>query len=149
MTKLERLYDIANKRNIAIVDAHFSNTKKAACLHSNDVKAVVLDKPQIASNAEEHALMAHEMGHYETGALYLLEATYNTPIYRSNRIKCEARARSWAITHTVSPEDIQCAIEKGNGDIDEMAEYCEVTTEFLQRAIEYYTLHGVVFQHTA
>ena len=103
MTALEELYDMTYENNIYVADAHFSNSKKAACISGN-CKIIVLDKPAITSQSEERELLSEEIGHYETDALYLIEATANSPGARSNRLKCEAHARQWAYKKLVPPE---------------------------------------------
>ena len=147
MDKLEALYDFANERSIYVIDRSFSQTKKAACLHVKPIKAVVLDKPAIGSKAEEGALLAEEVGHYETGALYVIESTYNTPIARSNRIKYEAQALRWAIKQYLPLSDIRKGLAINDGDIWLTAEYCHVPPDFLTKAIEYYQSHGINFDH--
>jgi len=145
MTELEKLYDLAFENDISVYNYHVSDTKKAVCLHIEDYKNIALDKPAIESSAEESVLLAEEIGHYITGSLYMIEATSNTPIARSNRIKYEARANRWAIEHMLTQDSIQKAIDKCGNDLYEIAEYCNVTIGFLKKALEHYKDHGVAF----
>lgn len=87
LTRLECLYDEAVNSHIEIIDHHYSDTKKGACLYDeNYYKVIALDKPAIESVDEECTVLAEELAHYDTGSLYFLDATYNMPIYRSNVI---------------------------------------------------------------
>jgi len=145
LTKLEHLEDIANENKLHIHNYHFSNTKKAACMQFGDYKAIALDRPAIETNVEEGILLAEEIGHYETGGLYSINATYNTPVARSNRIKFEAKAKHWAIVALLSPEEIESGMRISCGDIMMVAEHCQVTVDFLEEAIHYYRSHGFEF----
>ncbi|MCL2049813.1 MAG: hypothetical protein FWG87_13920 [Defluviitaleaceae bacterium] len=149
MDKLCHLYEFATDNQIQIVNRSFSETKKAACLHLKPAKYIVLDKAAISGKAEELAILSEEVGHYETGALYVIESTYNLPVARSNRIKYEAQARNWAINNYCSPAEIERAAElektADSGDGHAIAERCGVTVEFLCKAVEYHRTCGVEF----
>jgi len=146
LTKLEHVEDIAHENKLHIHNFHFSNTKKAACMKSGDYKAIALDRSAIETTAEECVLLAEEVGHYETGALYSIESTYNTPVARSNRIKFEAKAKHWAIDKLLSPDEIECGLKMHGGNITMVAEHYQVTVDFLQDAIDYFRSCGIVFQ---
>jgi len=146
MDKLNALYELAAENEIEIVCKSFSGTKKAACLHLKPNKYVILDKPAMSSMSEEGAVLSEEIGHYETGGLYVIESTYNSPISRSNRIKYEASARHWAYRQMLPPHEIEEAyMLEGLHDDFAMAEFCQVTIEFFRKAIEYHRSCGIVF----
>ena len=145
MTKLDKLYGFAHSGDINIINAKFSQTKKAACMSSGIYKNIIMDKSAIVSANEEVGILAEEIGHYATGALYSIKATYNTPIARSNRIKYEAKARRWAITSCLPVDEIEKAVSHAAGDKYLAAEYCQVTVEFLDNAVEHYRACGVIF----
>jgi len=145
MDKLEYLYEFAAETGIDILNRKFSGTKKAACLHMKPHKLIVLDKPAITSKCEEVAILSEEIGHYETGALYIIESTYNSSVARSNRIKYEAKARHWAYLQCCPPEAIESAIVQSGRSDHAIAEHCCVTVEFLHQAIAYHRSCGVVF----
>jgi len=146
MTELEKLYDLAFENDISVYNYHVSKTKKAVCLQIEDCKNIALDKPAIKTSAEESVLLAEEIGHYATGSLFMIEATHNSPIANSNRIYYESKARGWAIEKRLPPEYIQEAIDKCGNDFYEIAEYCDVPIDFLQKSIEYYKVKGITFQ---
>ena len=146
MTKLEHLEHLAHQKDIHIHDYCFSKTKKAACHYMVDgsweYKAILLDRPNIKSSVEETILLAEELGHYETEALYFVEATTNTPSARSTRMKCEARAKRWAVRHLLPSGEIQKVIDGGRYLVCEIAEELSVTEDFLSLAINYYISKG-------
>ena len=146
MDKVTKLYAKAFEADINIFNEYFHKTKKAACLHKRPFKNILIDKSKIESTCEEGILLAEEIGHYETGALYLMEDTFNMPVARSNRIKCEARAKHWSYEHYLSSDEIIHAIKSIGWNENEVAEQCEVTVEFLYRAIEYYATKGIYFK---
>jgi len=114
-------------------------------MHVNPNKAVILDKLLITSKAGEGALLSEEIGHFETGALYVIDATYNLPVSRSNRIKYEAVARHWAYRVHLPALGIEAAVESEGTDEWSIAEWCQVPVWFLREAVEYYRSCGIVF----
>jgi len=138
MTKLEALYDMAYTKGIHIHDWSLGSSKKAFAMRMPGTDTIALDRLRIESSYEESILVAEELGHYETDNLYHLVAGFNTPLARTNRIKGEAKARQWAIEHLLSLDEIHKALEHGCKDINEIAEFCQVTPEFLLHAVEYY-----------
>jgi len=103
---------------------------------------IVVDKQAMASDAEENAVLAEEIGHYETHSLYVLEPGYNSRIARNNRIKYEARAKSWSYKNRMPFEELQEAVNKYCG-LSELSEYFCLPIDFIHRAIEYYKTQGL------
>lgn len=145
LSYLEILYDKALESNIHIYNYRLSDTKKAACVAIPEHKTIALDKNALSSTAKETVVLAEEIGHYETCSLYLLKSTCNTPLACLNQMKGEANAKRWAIKNVLPPEVIQKAIDSGCYNNYEMAEYCQVTVEFLRYAFDYYTQQGFEF----
>ena len=134
---MEALQDLSYNRNIHILDAHFNDVKKAACIYDED-KLIVMDKSVIYSKTEETELLAEEIGHYETGALYMIDASKYSGAARSSRRKYEARAKHWAYKRLASKDKIEEAINNGCYDEFDIAEWCGVSVEFLRQTIEYH-----------
>ena len=90
--------------------------------------------------------MAEEHAHYETGALYVVDATYNMPTARINRIIAEAQAQRHAIEKHIPFDELKLAfgnfVYADGLDIYQLAEHFEVTPGFVQKAIEYYHQKG-------
>jgi len=143
MTKLEHLEQQLHEKEIYVYNFKISNTKKAMCLSDNGHKYIALNEPLVESKSEKVAILAEELGHFETAALYTIKSTFNTPIARSNRIKFEAQAMQWAYKQYLPPWEIKKAFICYQGDYHLIAEHCQVTMEFLNGAIEYYRSHGI------
>ena len=147
MTMLEHLEHMAYEQDIHIHDYPFSETKKAVCYHSVDgsweYKAILLDKPKIASLSEKIVLLAEEMGHLVTDSLYVITATANTRAARSNRMKYEAQAKRWAIKEMLPVYKIKACWDKGIVGLYEMAEeLTPLPEDFILRAIQDYRSTG-------
>jgi hypothetical protein len=142
LTPLERLEQLATNDGIEIFNYHISDTKKSACFYTEEMRAILLDKPLIVSKAEETVLLAEEIGHYKTGSLYPIKNTYNTSSARLNRFKCEAKAKRWAIKKVLPVSLIQNALKDRAYNDYEMAEYCDVPINFLREALQFYTTKG-------
>ena len=140
MTSIEKLYQEAYDNEIHIVDASYSNTKKAAACIRDEIKVLVIDKKSIHTSAEKRVILAEELMHFETGLMYQLDDDCNTYAKRLERSKIE----SWNMRHVVRrylpSNDIQRLIDKGIEHNYEMAEMLEVTEDFLSFAIDYYML---------
>lgn len=137
--KLDTLYNIALKDNIEINNYHFSTSKKAMCARIDQYKFILLDKPKIDSSTEETELLAEEIGHYKTGSLYMIEATYNHPFSKSNISHYETKARRWKIKKLLPYKELQQAISKGILESYDLAEYFGLSESFIKEAVNYYT----------
>ena len=144
LTKLEKLEDYVYDCDIHIHNAHFSKTKKAACI-GRQYKNIILDKQAIESNAEEGMLLAEELGHYETEGLFVMNADVNSVYSRFNRGKQEVKARHFSYMMYISASDIRRAAEWCGRDDYAIAEYMEVSVEDLRKAIRYYLSIGMDF----
>jgi Zn-dependent peptidase ImmA (M78 family) len=146
VTKLESIYEEAFNDGIAVNDFHFSETKKAACMMYRDYKTIALDREMLDNPSEELSIIAEEYGHYVTGALYMLSATYNTRIEQINRLNCEGKAKRWAAQKLIPWDVLKDALNQfvyADGlSIYELAEYFDVTAEYMREALELYMKMG-------
>ena len=143
MDALEELYDEVEKKGIEVIEEHFSDTKKGACLHSEGYSVIVLDKRRIETKAEERVILQEEYSHYETGGLYLVEATMNTAVGRINRIIAEGKARRHMIKKLIPHEELKevCVMRRLNNE--ELAEHFGVTEGVVEAAFELYEMLGI------
>lgn len=93
---------------------------------------IAIDYTKIKSPIHEKELLAHELGHYETGAFYNVA----TPLL--TRSKCESKAQRKAISILVPEDEFWAAIDKGCEEYWELAEHFNVSYEFIIKAMEYY-----------
>ena len=124
---------------IHIHDYAISETKKAACVHAGDYKAIAVNRRLINNTAEEKSVLAEEYGHFATGGLYFLEAAYNAPVSRINRQKVEAQAKRHAVRAMLQFDELKAAVQNGYTETWELADVFDVTETFIKFAIEYYT----------
>ena len=91
--------------------------------------AVALDPWKLETVAEEKVHLAHEVGHCETGSFYNRNATCDI------RQKHENRADKWAIKKLIPEDELEQAVENGFTELWELAEYFEVTEDFMKKAM--------------
>lgn len=91
-----------------------------------------LDSSRRFSKIEEKALLMHELGHCQTGSFYCDGASELV------RAKCEKKADAWAIEHFLPYDKIIEAYKSGITNNYELAEYFEVSEQYVSKAIEYY-----------
>lgn len=98
---------------------------------------IAIDK-KINTTIEKTCVLAEELGHHH---LTVGDITDQSKI---NNVKQEIVARQWAYKKLVGILDIIRAFEHGSKTIFEMADFLNVTEEFLQEAIKYYKCkHGL------
>lgn len=98
---------------------------------------IIIDK-NIPTTAEKACVLAEELGHYYTTSGNILDLTDIR-----NR-KQENRARDWAYEKLIPLQSLVEASREGIRNRYELAEYLEVTEEFLTEAIQHYKAkHGL------
>lgn len=124
-----RLYKLADKNGIAI-DRVPLPINRSASVNIDDNLFVALDCD--ISGAEERVCLAHELGHCETMSFYNIYSPCDV------RGKHEYRANRWAIKKLIPISQFRNALKNGYTDIHSLAEYFNVTTDFMQKAVDYY-----------
>lgn len=122
----EELLKIAEDENIKIDEIKLP--KKIKGLYVDNNIAIKKDMP----NTEKNCTLAEELGHYYTTVGNIL----NLSDIRNR--KQEYQARLWAYDKQVGLIGIVQAYENRCKDLYEMAEYLNVTEEFLSEVLEYY-----------
>ena len=126
-----KLYKLAERGGIRVDFCSLPHTR-AFCINLSGKKFIAVDKSVTAESNEERVILAHELGHLKTDALY----SPDTPeVYRK---RYERRADSWAINHLIPLSSLRRAIKDGNESVSALADYFSVTEEFIQKAIKYY-----------
>ena len=87
---------------------------------------------RLQTNTERKCILAEELGHYFTSIGDILNLKIE-----SNR-KQEIRARNWAIQKLVPFDDLVLAFQKGYESVYELAEYLDVTEDFMKEALLFY-----------
>lgn len=124
----EKLLEEAEKNNIYVIE-NASFESKSEGLINGDV--IGLNK-NIRSYKKKACVLAEELGHYHTTTGDIISQSSD-----SDR-KQELRARIWAYEKLIGLFGIVRAYKKGCQAPHEMAEYLDVTEEFLIEALSYY-----------
>ena len=127
MNKFEKLEDVAYQDDVDVLNYRFeSNNIKG--LYCDGVIAIREDM----TIPEKTCALAEELGHHETSVGNILDMTSAV-----NR-KQERQARLWAYNKQIGLIGLVRAFEHGCRTRFEIAEYLEVTEEFLEECIECY-----------
>ena len=97
-----------------------------------------MDPFRIETTAQERVHLAHELGHCETGAFYNVHSSLDI------REKQEARANVWAVSRLVPAEEFMNALCNGVVEIWELAEYFDVTEDFIRKDAEIYKVKNAL-----
>lgn len=127
--KTNDLYNLAENSGIQIDRFDLKTNRSISASYKNKL-FVGLDNE--ISGAEERVCLAHEIGHCQTMSFYNI----NSPL--DVRGKHERRANEWAIKAMVPYTAYLHAIKKGCTEIYLLADYFNVTEDFMRKAVEYY-----------
>lgn len=114
--------------NLNIMEMDLSDVKNLKGLYFNENIAIEKSLTQ----REKACILAEELGHHYTSAGNILD------LEKPENIKQERRARMWAYNKQIGLYGIINAYKRGCRNIHEMAEYLDVTEEFLRDALEAY-----------
>ena len=88
--------------------------------------------------AEKIGVLAEEIGHFYTSTGNILDQT------KVINLKQEYIARGWAYKRVIPPGVITDGFKQGHTELWSLAEYLGVTPEFLEEAIIYYKVKGLL-----
>lgn len=126
MTDLYDLYNIADNNKIEVYHYPLYPLKSMSTYD-----AIGIDADQMETTTDEKECLAHELGHCMTGSFYNIHTL-------ETRDRMEYRANRWAIRQVLPFDDLEKAFENGITEIWELAEYFEVSEEFIQKAVSLY-----------
>ena len=126
------LFKLADQYGVAI--DNFSMRESLAISFPQGWIAVDFSRLKTIADAKE--CIAHEMGHIESGSFYNVNSNIDV------RQRHEYRADKWAI-HTLIPfEHLQKAMQAGYTEPWQLAEYFDVTEDFIRRTEYVYQCEG-------
>lgn len=140
MENLDCLYRWLKDKGVFLFDQNlpFSSKDSKAItikLKDSDVWGIFIDKEQLKTYAEEKTAMLHESGHYATGTTHEVCSPYDLVA------KHEYEANKWAIQHALSEDELDHAVAEGHTELWDLAEYFNVTEEFMKKIVCWYA-HG-------
>jgi len=122
----DELLNIANKENIEVFEIPFNGQAKGYYLDG-----FIALNSRIETNTEKRCLLAEELGHHYTTSLPILDKSIVS-------VKQEISARRWACQELVRIIDLIDAFNHGITGRNELAEYLDVTVNFLEDTIDFY-----------
>ncbi|MDD3193903.1 MAG: hypothetical protein PHE47_08715 [Oscillospiraceae bacterium] len=126
---LNQVYKDLEKENITVLPYRFQHSKSIALA---DEKVVGIDQSKIDGCAEEYTILIHEKGHFDAGAFYTPASPY--PL----KERAEHRADRAAILQYIPLQELRACLSRGTVEIWDLAEYFNVTEDFMHKAISYY-----------
>jgi len=136
MTKYEELLELARKEGIQVFESYF--VSDANGLYANGV-IVIRDE---LSETEKTCVLAEELGHYYTSI-----GDISNQLTTDNR-KQELTARKWAVEKIIKIEMLIIAIKEGCESLFDIAEYLDITIDFLKEAIvAFKRKYGITYRH--
>lgn len=128
MTLLQ-IYQFAEKQGISIDELNMGHSVAISLPQG----WITIDPKRLPTQVEKKECLAHELGHVETGAFYNVDSPCDI------RGKHENKANKWAIQHLISESELDEAIANGYTEIWSLAEYFDVTEDFMKKVVCWYT----------
>ena len=128
--EINRLYNIAEKENINVIDFKMKNKAIIGCIDNQ--YAIGMNYSNIVDSNEEKTILAEELGHYYTNTLY------NEKYSNLEINKREFRALKWAFKLLVPYSKLKELSEKGYRYTYQFAEELGVTEDLIEKVYNYY-----------
>lgn len=129
--ELNKLYNIADRENISIINFKMKNKAIIGCI--NNTYAIGINYSAVSNSDEEKTILAEELGHYYCNALY------NSSYSNTEINKREFRATKWAFKTLVPYSKLKELVNKGYKYYYEFAEELGVTEDLIKKAYNYYS----------
>ncbi len=129
MNKYETLLNVAEQDGITVTEQFDLSGTRIKGLYCDNVIAI---KHDLETDIEKACVLAEELGHYYTTSGDIIEqrSVMNQ--------KQELRARLWAYNKMIGLQGLIRAYKHGCTSVHEVAEYLEVTEDFLLDSISAY-----------
>ena len=140
LSTLETLQEEASDNGIGIEIHKLSGDMKGFYYSSTITSPSITIDLSVRTQKEETCIMAEELGHHYTSYGNLILEKMDKYIVR----KQEEQAKRWAVYRLVRIDDFIKAFKVGVHNKYEVAEYLDITEEFLDKTIEvYYRKYGI------
>lgn len=130
--ELLELYQLADEEHIPVYSFDLPQTHSLSLMNNDGSCAVAIDPFGLNSTKDETTRLAHELGHCITGSFYNRYSNFDI------KEKSEYKANKWAIKKLIPKDELQAAFEQGYTEPWTLAEYFNVTEEFVIKAVNYY-----------
>lgn len=129
---LPDLYKFAYDKNIPVFSSDCPSSVAISIKDSDGDCAIGMDYSVIENERDELSVLAHELGHCETGAFY---NRYSDCDVVSRH---EYRANKWAIKKLLPQAEMEEALKSGYVEVWQLAEYFDVSEELIKKALWIY-----------
>lgn len=130
--ELLELYQLADAEHIPVYSFDLPQTQSLSLMNNDGSCAVAIDPFGLNSTKDEKIRLAHELGHCVTGSFYNRYSNFDI------KARSEYKADKWAIKKLIPKDELQAAFEQGYTEPWDLAEYFNVTEEFIIKAVNYY-----------
>ena len=128
-----QLYQEAEAAGIDVIWMPLRVDQSLAIQFGDGSCAIGIDPWKMDTIAKETVSMGHELGHCNTGSFYNRHAKLDI------RKKHENRADKWAIKRLIPARELKQAIVDGHTEMWDLADYFNVTEDFMKKAVCWYT----------
>lgn len=130
--ELLELYQLSDAEHIPVYSFDLPQTHSLSLMNNDGSCAVAIDPFGLNSTKDEKIRLAHELGHCVTGSFYNRYSDFDI------KARSEYKADKWAIKKLIPKDELQAAFEQGYTEPWNLAEYFNVTEEFIIKAVNYY-----------
>ncbi|MCC5910053.1 MAG: ImmA/IrrE family metallo-endopeptidase [Clostridiaceae bacterium] len=127
MNVYELLLLESEENSVIVVEKYFKSKAKGLCKNNK----IGISK-KLVTTIEKSCILAEELGHYHTTTGNILDQS------KIENRKQELKARRWAVKKLIRVEQFIDAFEAGVTNRYELAEFLDVTEEFIDTAIEHF-----------
>lgn len=139
LNKLNELYNLAYQKGYDVINYDLTKLRqKGMVLKIDNETLILIDEKNIETTAERKTIIAHEVGHAETNALY------NFTSSKKEVNKCEYKAVKWAVKELIPFAEYFKALKSGIIEVWQLAEYFNVTEDFIRKTHYIYEIQGLV-----
>ncbi len=133
---MQCLTDVYNKISDEKIEVIYYDmrTYDAATVEINGNYGIFIDRNKIKNSHDEFMALSHEYGHCKSGATHKLYSPYQLIEQHENR------ANRAAVREILPYEKLINAVNKGNTEVWQIAEYLDMPEEFIKMAIDLYEL---------
>lgn len=126
------LYQFAENEHISVYCFDLPHVQSMSIMGSDETCTIGIDPFELETSQNETVKLAHEIGHCTTGSFY--NRYSDLDIIE----KSEHRADAWAIKKLIPKDELLEAFEQGIVEPWTLAEYFNVTEDFVIKAADYY-----------
>lgn len=94
---------------------------------------LVIDREKCKTSTQERTVLAHETGHYLSGAFYLANSPYEV------KEQSEHKALAASCEKYLPPDEIRAAMRSGYTETWQLAEYFDLEEDYIKKALHYWT----------